>query len=558
MIERLYIKNFALIEELTLDLSENFNILTGETGTGKSIVVDAVSLLLGGRGQSELIRTGADRAVVEGVFRFPSDSQVFQLLSDLGIENEEEGIILTREISVGGRNTCRINGRTLTLGLYRTIGLALVDIHGQHDHQSLLQSDKHLQILDQFGGNGQVILNREVKAQFEHWYSAKKELEELLNREKDRLQRMDFITYQLKEIEGAKFKIGELEELVRESNLLSNAEKISTNLNTAYQQIFGGERGISAYDLLSKAILSLNEVKKYDDEINKKINELEPVLYVLEEMGTDLRYYLEGLEFSPSRLEEVERRLQTLKDLCKKYGPSPEDVLEYRKKIKEELDYWERSTERAGELESLVGTKQQEYQKRAEALSQQRRKLAGILEERVMTELMELAMPNTRFAVQFKACEAGPRGVEQVEFLISPNPGEPLLPVTKIASGGELSRIMLAIKTILAGLDGIDTMIFDEIDSGIGGKAAQKVAEKLEKISEKQQVICVTHSPLIAALADHHLLLEKDVRDGRTKTVIKYLSSEERVEELARMLGGELQTSELKQHALKILKKNKN
>lgn len=555
MIERLYIKNFALIEDLALDLCENFNILTGETGAGKSIVIDAVSLLLGGRGQSEFIRTGAEKAVVEGVFRFSPGSRIFQLLKDLGIENEEEEIILAREISLGGRNTCRINGRSLTLGQYKTIGLALVDIHGQHDHQALLQSDKHLYILDQFGGKEQEILCLDAKSKYDTWDAHKKELKELLGYEKERLQRLDFINYQLKEIEGAKIKTGELEELSREASLLSNAEKISSNLNTAYQQIFGGERGQSAYDLLSKALLSLNDVKKYDEKLEQKISELEPALYLLEEAGADLRDYLEGMDFSPQRLEEIERRLQIIKDLCKKYGPLPEDVQKYRVRIKEELEKWEKSSERAGELEHLVNTDQERYLNSADVLSRQRRKLASELENRVMTELNDLAMPNTRFAVKFNSCEPGPRGIEEIEFLISPNPGEPLLPVTKIASGGELSRIMLALKTIMAGLDGIETLIFDEIDSGIGGKAAQKVAEKLEKISGNQQVVCVTHSPHIAALADHHLLLEKDVKKGRTKTHIKYLCFEERVEEIARMLGGEMQTSELKVHALKMIKK---
>lgn len=556
MLERLFIKNFALIEELTVALSENLNVLTGETGTGKSIVVDAVSILLGGRAQGEFIRTGAERALLEGVFYFPPCHQVFEILDHLDLEtDEQEPLVLSREISMSGRNTCRINGRTLPLNQYRQIGLAIVDIHGQHDHQALLQAEQHLGILDRFGGSQHLNLVRELRESHAMWLTYKKELDEIREKERERLQRVDFLTYQIQEIQQAKIRPGEMEELAREGGILANAEKITTNLNAAYLKLFGGERGLSAYDLVGKALINLNEVKKYDPALEKFISQLEPGLYLLEETAAELRDYLEGMEYSPVRLEQVEKRHQTIKDLCKKYGPTEEEVLGFYAKAQKDLEIWEKNAERAEELAGLLNLAWEVFENKGKELTNGRVKLARLLEEKVTGQLMELAMPHAQFAVRITPCEPSFKGLEQVEFLISPNPGEPLLPVAKIASGGELSRIMLALKTIIAGHDGIGTLIFDEIDSGLGGKAAQKVAEKLEEIGRSQQVICITHSPLIAALADDHMLLEKEVKGGRTKTILRHLEYLERVDELARMLGGDKQTLELKNHARQILKK---
>lgn len=553
MIERILIKNFALIEDLTIDFSGNFNVLTGETGAGKSIVVDALSVLLGGRAQSEFIRSGTEKAILEGVFFLPEDHTVWGILREMGFEDEESTLILSREISLNGRNICRVNGRSVTLGQYRQIGLAIVEIHGQHDHQSLLQADKHLSFLDKFGGLEHLQLTKKVKESYDKYLTIKRELEELKASEKERLQRIDFLNYQLEEIKEAKIKSGELEELTKEVNILAHAGKISESLNLAYQQIFGGERGTSAYDLLSKALGNLHDIRKLDKSLEELTNQLEPALYILEESASQIRQYLEEIEYSPARLNESEKRLQHLKDICKKYGPSIEDVLTYAQKATKELEKWTTSSARLEELVEALSKQLEEYRAKAEVLSERRKTLAQTLENKVIDELVELAMPHVHFSVGFVPCEPTAQGLELVEFLISPNPGEPLLPVAKIVSGGELSRIMLALKTILAEIDGIGTLIFDEIDSGIGGKAAQKVADKLEKISRSQQVICVTHSPFLAALADHHFLLEKVVDQGRTMTKVFQLDLEERVEELARMLGGENPSNDLKKHALKIL-----
>lgn len=555
MLERLSIKNFALIEEVSLSFCDNLNILTGETGAGKSIVIDAVGLLLGGRAQAEFIRSGAEKAYLEGVFRLTPKHHVAEILADLGLELEEDTLVLSRELAVNGRNSCRINGRTLALSQYRLVGLSIVDIHGQHDHQALLQAETHLELLDKFGGAESLKQLQDLKSKYDNWQSLSQELQEIRRREKERLQRIDFLHYQIAEIEQAKLRQGELAELGQEATLLVNAEKIVMNLNAAYRHLFSDERSLAAYDRLGKAISSLEEISKYDPKLADIVGGLEPLLYQLEDSSAEIRNYLDTIEYSPERLEAVESRLQLLKDLCKKYGPEEENVIQFLINAKEELAKWEKSGERAEELEQLVAEAEKEYSLRAKELFQTRKKIAGFLEEQVTAELVDLAMPHVKFAVSFKTGEPTAKGFDQVEFLISPNPGEPLLPVAKIASGGELSRIILALKTIIAHLDGIGTLIFDEIDTGIGGKAAQKLAEKLTAISNHQQVICVTHSPILAALADYHLHLDKETVDGRTRTIIKLLDQEERVAELVRMLGGDKPTEELVSHARQIMKK---
>lgn len=557
MIEYLSIKNFALVEELNIHFSSGFNILTGETGAGKSTIIGALSLLLGGRAQTEYIRSGTEKAIVEGVFSLPQDHPVRTILNELELEAEDNALILSRELTFNGRNICRINGRILTLGQYRVIGLALVDIHGQHDHQALLHEDKHRQLLDLFGRAEHLQLLEEVKILYERCQKTKKELEALRASEQERLQKIDFLTYQIEEIKQAHLRKGELEELTREVNVLANAGKISENLGQAHERLFGGERGRSAYDLTGKALADLQEIKHLDSSLEKLAEQLEPALYLLEDTAFQIRNYLEGLEYSPQKLEENEKRLHLLQDLCKKYGGDLEAVLAYGDTMAHELEKWLGSEEREEELALRYQQDTAAYQLKAELLSQSRQALGQKIEAEVTQQLVDLAMPNIRFAVNFSPLEPASYGLEQVEFFISPNPGEPLLPVVKIASGGELSRIMLALKTILAKSDGIGTLVFDEIDAGIGGNAAQKVAEKLAEISLSQQVICVTHSPIIAAVADTHLVLLKEVTNGRTYIRVHELREKERIEELARMLGGENPTADLKNYAQKILQEKK-
>lgn len=556
MLERLSIKNFALIEELSIDFCGSLNILTGETGAGKSIVIDAVGLLLGGRAQAEFIRSGADKSYLEATFILDPEHQVFEALAELGVEAEDGMLVMSREISVNGRNTCRINGRTLTLSQYKQIGLSIVDIHGQHDHQALLQAENHLLILDKCGGADQANRLLEIRKLYETWQACRRELDSLNKLEQERLQRLDILQYQIKDIEEANILPGEMSELAKEANILANAEKIVTNLNTAYGCLYSQERGFAAYDQLGKALAALNEICRYDSSLEKVIAELDTALYTLEESSSAIRNYLDAIEYSPERLEQVEKRWQNLKDLCRKYGPEEEDILAFAQKARLELVKWEERAERAGELEKQLQTLEMKYKDLARAISMSRQEIARQLEKKVTDELINLAMPHVRFKVSFSETQPTSKGTDGVEFLISPNPGEPLLPVARIASGGELSRIMLALKTIIASIDGIGTLIFDEIDSGLGGKAAQKLGEKLEEISQYQQVICVTHSPLVTAKADCHMLLEKEIDRGRTRTIVKILNQEERVAELVRMMGGSSQTEDLKRHACQILKMN--
>mgnify|MGYP000954773518 FL=1 len=555
MLNHLLVKNFALVEDLAVDFSDNFNVMTGETGAGKSIIIDALALLLGGRAQAEFIRTGTEKAIIEGVFYLPDTHNIWEFLRELEIEQEDSVLVLSREISLNGRNVCRINGRMFTLGQYQQVGLAIVDIHGQHDHQLLLQGDKHLYLLDKFGGQEHHLLKQEVKEKYESYLHIKRELQELRASEKERLQKIDYLSFQRDEIKQAQIQSGEFEELAQEVKLLAHAGKINENLHCAYEQLFGGENGISAYDFLSKALNNLQELQDFAPPLQEMFAQLEPALYLIEETASQIRDFKDELDYSPVRLEECENRFYLLKNLCKKYGPTIEDVLLHVQKVEIELEKWLSSSERLADLENKVKQSYEEYRQAAAALSAQRKNIAETIQKKAVTELVELAMPHVQFEVKFFPCEPSLQGLEQVEFYISPNPGEPLLPVAKIASGGELSRIILALKIIMAEIDEIGTLVFDEIDAGIGGKAAQKVAEKLERISTCQQVICVTHSPLIAAIADRHLLLEKVTEEGRTRTIIHQLNEAERIEELARMLGGDNPSEELKKHAGKILKR---
>ena len=557
MLNHLLVKNFALVEDLSIDFSDKFNVLTGETGAGKSIIVDALALLLGGRAQTELIRSGTEKAILEGAFFIPNSHHVWNYLRALEIENEdsESTLVLSREIALNGRNMCRINGRSFTLGQYQQVGLAIVDIHGQHDHQALLQGDKHLSLLDKYGNQEHQLLKEEVKRKYERYLSSKKEYEELKTSEKERLQKIDYLEFQLAEIKEAQIKQGEFEELARDVKLLTHAEKINENLHSAYEQLLGGERGVSSYDLLSKALSNLHELQDFDVTFKELIAQLEPALYLLEESASQIRKFYEELDYSPQRLAESEDRLHFLRNLCKKYGPNIEDVLLHAQNLAIELEKWVSSSVRSEELEVTVKKDYEEYDQAAEKLSDNRKKIAALIETKVIAELRDLAMADVQFEVKFFLNEPSAQGLERAEFFISPNPGEPLLPVAKIASGGELSRIILALKIIMAEIDEIGTLVFDEIDAGIGGKTVQKVAEKLARISKSQQVICVTHSPIIAASADRHLLLEKEVKDGRTRTIIHNIRAEDRIEELARMLGGDNPSLELKKYAQKIIKK---
>jgi DNA repair protein RecN (Recombination protein N) len=548
------VENLAIIERLELELGPGFNVLTGETGTGKSLVVDAVNLLVGGRGTSDLIRAGGDRALVQGVFSCRDNPQVLAYLEKAGISLEPDGsLFLTRELNRTGRHVCRIGGRTVGLSQYQELCRHLVDIHGQHEHQSLLDPQVQLRLLDLYGGARVAAQRRAVAEAWQRWRRAEEQLAELERQADEEEKLKELWEFQLKEISAARVRPGEDEELEREERLLAGAEKLCAASEQAYHLLFGGGEA-SAYDLISRAASQLRSAQNLDPSLAAAVQALEGAAVTVQEQADFLREYRQRLNFSPSRLAEVQSRLHLLKQLCKKYGGSLEEVLEYAEGLKNRLEGLTDRTERLACAERERTAAKKEYWEKAEALSDLRREAADRLERGIAGVLAELAMPNAAFRVVLGAGPPGPAGVNTVEFVFTANPGEPLRPVTKVASGGELSRLMLALKSLMAGNDAIPTLIFDEIDAGLGGAAARAVGEKLRDLSRWHQVICVTHAPQIAAYAERHFYILKEESGGRTVTRVRQLDHEERIEELARMLAGRVDAASLA-HARELLEK---
>jgi DNA repair protein RecN (Recombination protein N) len=557
MLERLYIKQFAIIDELAIDFEAPFTVLTGETGAGKSIIIEAVAILLGGRAQSEMIRYGAERAYIEGVFSLPQDHEVMRyLLQEHFAELAEDPLILSREFSTDRRNACRINGRTVTLSQYKQVALGLVDIHGQHDYQQLMQSQKQLGILDAYGGRELLDLRTEVGKVYGQWQALERKIKEAQEKQNALLAQKDFLKFQLDEIDQAKLQPDEDDALNSEIRRLSHSDRIMKNLQKAYEQMFGASDAPSAYDMLGKALNYLRDLGKYDPELTELYDSLEPASYIMDEAARRISNYQDQLDVSPKRLEDAENRLYRIKSLCKKYGDTVLNVLEHRERVAAELQTLENWEDQEKSRESERKELSQDYFNLARKLHDLRCETGARLEASVDAELKDLAMESARFQTNIQPAAPGATGTDSAEFLISSNAGEAFLPLAKIASGGELSRIILAMKRILASMDSSDTMIFDEIDSGIGGKTVHAVADKLWTISRNQQVICVTHAAAIAAKANQHLLLVKEEAGGRTQTGVKVLSSQDRISELARMLGGDSQSPELLAHAQSLLKRS--
>ena len=553
MLAELRIENFALIDRLELGLTNGLNVLTGETGAGKSIIIDAVSLLLGGRGSQEFIRSGAAKAVVEGVFHLGDDAVVYERLAELSYEPEDGSLLLGRELSTAGRNLCRVQGRTVPLSLYKEIGALLIDIHGQHDYQSLLRPETHLFLLDSLGLET-VSLRERVSRIAESVNTLRKRLAEMDRDTKDLARREDMLKFQLEEITAAGLEDGEEEQLFQERAKLINVEKLVSLSAAAYEKLFTGfERSKSAYDLTGSAVSNLRDLAGIDKDVSQLLENLEGCYYMLEEGSRELRSYQESLVFDPQRQECVEDRLDLIKSLKRKYGNSIAEIKAYHIEAAAELDNISSREEHETKLQAELELQEQDYRREADLLTQDRVAISSMLENSVIQELAELNMPGTQFKVEFVQRDKVHRtGSEQVEFMFSPNPGEPVKPLAKTASGGELSRVILALKTLLAKVDPIPTLIFDEVDSGVGGQAVRKVAEKLAQIGASRQVLCVTHSPHLASFADRHLYISKQVVEGRTVTRVSPLGFEERKAELARMLGGSSQLT--LDHAAELLK----
>ena len=546
MLSELHIRNFALIERLDLELRPGLNILTGETGAGKSILIDAINALLGERTGTEVIRSGTDRASVEGAFTLDGAAAVAKILAGEGLD-EGDDIILGRELSRTSQGAARVNGRRTTIGVLRTIGEGLVDLHGQHDHQSLLNVERHIDILDAWAGPGLASVRGQVADIFHRWKARRAELSALQMDERERARRIDLYGYQIAEIDAAKPRIDEEDGLLAERARFAGAEKLAASVGEARDLLTGGAN--AAVESLGAAVSRLRDAVRIDASIQTLLEAIEGAYYAIQEAGRDVSGYVEGIEFNPTRLAEVEERIDLLRRLKKKYGDTIPEVLAHRDRTARELDAIEGVEARTEELEGEIFALRAELDVLNIELRMLRREAGESLHRAMERELAELAMEKTLVAVSIEPAEASSNGADRVEFLISPNPGEPLKPLAKIASGGELSRLMLALKSVVAKADPVPVLIFDEIDTGVSGRQAAVIARKMRALAQESQVLCVTHLPQIAAAADHHYLIRKGEENGRTVTQVEVLASDARIEEIARMLAGDAPTPSARANA---------
>lgn len=552
MLSELTITNFAIIDRIQLSLVPGLSVLTGETGAGKSIIIDAVSTLLGGRADAELIRAGTEGARVEGIFVLPPTlrDELTPLLQEQGLQDDSGGeLILAREINRSGRNVCRVNGRAVPLSVLAQLGERLVDIHGQSEHLSLLRVKEHLNFLDRYAG-----LQEQRAAVAEGVRALRRVREELASLHRDERElarRADLLQYQVHEIEDAQLLPDEEDGLLNERKLLLNAERLSELSHSAYQTLAGGEEQHTIADLLDSVLRDLTELERLDAQVAAQRQAVEETTYQLEDLARMLRSYRDGVEFNTVRLQAVEERLDLIHGLKRKYGGSIPEILRFAQEAARELHAITHNEERMAELEQEQARLEADVGARAAALSEERRAAAERLSTGIERELDELSMKQARFVVdiQWKEAEEGLlvegkyyafdlTGIDRVEFLISPNVGEPPKPLAKIASGGETSRLMLALKAVLSAADQVPTLIFDEIDQGIGGRAGGVVGLKLWGLTSEHQVLCVTHLPQLACYGDTHFQVDKAESEGRTVTRVRMLEGQERIEELAAMLGG--------------------
>jgi len=552
MLVSLSIRNIALMDEMQVEFSSGLHVLTGETGAGKSIIVDAVALLLGGRAQKELIRTGTEKARVEGVFTLSDCPGILPLLKEYELDDGEEELILAREITVQGRSSCRINGRLLPLAQYQLFTAQLMDIHGQHEHQSLMDEKRHLGFLDASGDEAHRELLSQTQKDCAAWLESKKELEKLKKQAAEAGERMELLRIRQKELKAAKLVPGEEEELARERDRFRNVGKIEDGLREAFEEVYDGSA--PAVEALRQAVHALGPIEKLDPDYASLRARLDGLYYEAEDIGLTLRDLLAKLDSDPERLEQVQMRLDLIRRLSRKYGGADtREMAEKLKEIEKELATFESLDDLMDEAVKKEKALSERYQKAAGKLTASRQRLAEKFRQEVEAQLRDLNMAGTRFQVSLLPCAPSALGNETAAFLIAPNRGEELQPLSKIASGGELSRLMLAIKSVSAKREGVPSMIFDEIDTGISGRAAQVVGEKMAAIGKERQVLCVTHLQQIAALADHHFLVEKYFDGDRTRTRLTLLEGENRVTEIARMLGGDGESA--RTHAREMIKK---
>lgn len=553
MILELYMKNCALVEELRLSIDKNLNILTGETGSGKSIIIDALGLCLGDKYDRSFLRKGTDKGLVEAVF-LSDNIYLKKILDENDISIEDDNLlVITRLIYSDGKSTARINGRTVKVSLLREIASTLIDIHGQHQNQALFNKDTHLKFLDLFGENELEKFKVAYKKVYNKYSEVKKALNCLTeNKDEMQIQReIDLLKFQINEIEVANLNKNEYEDLLKQREVYRNSEKIYNNLNLSYSKLHNGEYNV--IDLIGLASKELNDISKYDSVLSEYSDTVERIMYELQDISSDIRNYKDNIDFEPYELEQIELRIDEINNLRRKYGDSIDDIFEYYEKIKDRLDEILNRDERVEQLKSQLMNIEDDLKIKANKLTKARTEVATTLEKILLDELKSLNMKNVMFKVNF---EEGPftlNGIDDIEFMISFNLGEDIKPIYKVASGGEMSRFMLAFKTILADIDDIDTLVFDEIDTGISGIAAQIVGEKLSDIAKKKQIICITHLPQIAANADTHYCIEKDTSNNRTFTNVSKLNQSQRKNEIARLIAGNNITEKTIEHASEII-----
>lgn len=553
MLNEISIRNFAIIESLSVSFDKGLTVLTGETGAGKSIIIDAIHLLVGGRGSAEFVRHGEEKAEIEGLFllddeRHPS----YEKAEQFGIDMEDGMIVLRRDIAKTGKSVCRVNGKLVTISTLREIGSTLIDIHGQHEHQELMDESLHLPLLDQYGGEKIAQALASYQDVYRAYEQTMKKLKALSENEQQMAHRMDLIQFQLDEIRKANLKLDEDEQLAEEKRKLSNFERIYECMQTSYNSLQGEQRAI---DWLGLAVSNMENAAELDPQYKELSETLSNCFYQVEDAVRSMRSELDFLEYDPSRLNEIEDRLNEINQLKRKYGRSIMEIVEYAAKIEEEIETLQNKETHIDHLQKQTSLLKKDLLIEGKELSLLRKKAAEKLTKLIHHELKALYMEKTVFKMVFSADETNFQrsGIDHAEFYISTNPGEPLKPLSKTASGGELSRIMLALKSVFSKHQGVTSIIFDEVDTGVSGRVAQAIAEKIYQVAIGSQVLCISHLPQVAAMADTHLYIAKSIKNGRTKTSVKPLGDEEKIREIGRMISGVEITDLTKEHAKELL-----
>lgn len=539
----LHIHNFAIIEDISLEFHNGMTVLTGETGAGKSIIIDAVSLLAGGRGSADFVRHGTNKCTLEGHFTMPKSNALLELLEEESIESDPNQLVIQREIYQNGRSVCRVNGSVVTINSLKVIGSYLIDIHGQNEHQELMQNENHIHLLDHYGSESLRTLFEDYSKTYGEYRFTLRQFNDWQDKEQELAQKIDILRFQTDEIEEANLIIGEEEELEEEERRLTNFQNITEALTFSYQALQDGEP--SALEMVGKAMDEMKNVADVDQSLKDISETLTNSFYILQELATDVFNELDRQEYDEDRLNEIASRLNLIQQLKRKYGSSIQEILDFYEESIEELTLIQGGAKSKTELLEKLEKLKKELVSKGKKLSTNRRKVAKSLETSIHEQLQGLYMDKVIFVVEFKneldemsAINSTRYGLDEIEFYISTNPGEPLKPLTRIASGGELSRMMLAMKSIFARSQGVTSIIFDEIDTGVSGRVAQSIAEKIYSISTHSQVLCITHLPQVAAIANNHLYVKKATFKDRTTTEANILTENERVEEIARMLSG--------------------